>query len=332
MDLCPPPRRTLAAVGDPAGVTRRATATSSRANVLWPSRLPPQRHQERLDIPAGPESEPRAAVVEQVELDIATAAAELVAPLLRVPGQTHTRPHDRRIGGEKCLADHADKSEIALGVAAIEIVEENPAGAAHLVAMRQKEIFVAPFLVLCVGVWLVSVAGGGERGMKRGSRRLIGIDRRQVGAAAKPRLAGHDMARVHVRSGHQWRARMRDERDAARPEARVFRSAGDFRTEFGGEFAEHGRDVDPDLLKDTAFHQRDRAAAARLIAVGALPVAAREPRRRGAGEIILDRFEFGANAIAQRGEPLGGALTQAQILFPPVDPPAGSWPVLRSAS
>ena len=52
---------------------------------LWPGRLRGQRHQDRLDIAAGLEAEQGAAVVEQVELDIAAAADQLVAALLVGP-------------------------------------------------------------------------------------------------------------------------------------------------------------------------------------------------------------------------------------------------------
>src|SRR6202035_1300897 len=112
------------------------------------------------------EAEPCAAVVEQVELDIAAAANELMAALLVAPGLGHPRPHDPRIGRAECLADPADEGEIALpsiglgaGLGAtIEIVEEDAAGAARLVAVRQEEILVAPFLVRGVGVRRVGVA------------------------------------------------------------------------------------------------------------------------------------------------------------------------------
>ena len=56
------------------------------------------------------------------------------------------RAHDRRIDREERLADLAGEGEIALPVAAVEIIEEDAADAARLVAMRQEEILVAPFL------------------------------------------------------------------------------------------------------------------------------------------------------------------------------------------
>ncbi len=85
--------------------------------------------------------------------------------------------------------------------------------------------------------------------------------RRQVGAAAEPPTRGDDHAGVHVDSRHVGVPRMRDQRDAGRPEARVFLGAGDLLAEFGREFAEHGRGVDADLLEDAAVHDRHGPAA-----------------------------------------------------------------------
>jgi hypothetical protein len=48
---------------------------ASNRRHLWPSHFGRQRHEDRLDIAAGLEAEEGAAVVEQVEFDIAAAAA-----------------------------------------------------------------------------------------------------------------------------------------------------------------------------------------------------------------------------------------------------------------
>ena len=60
--------------------------------------------------------------------------------------------HDRRIDAEERLADRADEGEIALPVAAVEIIEEDAADAARLAAVLEKEILVAPFLEARVAV------------------------------------------------------------------------------------------------------------------------------------------------------------------------------------
>ena len=135
---------------------------------LRPSGCGRQRHQDRLDIAAGLQPEPGTAVVKQVEFDIAAAAHELMAALLVGPGQPHARPHDRRIDLEKRLADGANKGEVALPIAAVEIIEKDAAGAARLVAVRQKEILVAPGLEAGIAFGVVAIAGVREGRVKRG--------------------------------------------------------------------------------------------------------------------------------------------------------------------
>src|SRR6516164_1423008 len=56
---------------------------------LWPLHLGRQRHQDRLDVAAGHQAEPGAAVVQQVELDVAAAPHELVLALGRRPRLVH---------------------------------------------------------------------------------------------------------------------------------------------------------------------------------------------------------------------------------------------------
>ena len=86
------------------------------------------------------------------------------------------------------------------------MIEENAAGAARLVAVRQEEVAVAPRLEARVVVRIVPVAGGAERGVEIGRvrHRLRRIEphRRQVAAAAEPALRRHQHARVEMRGGH----------------------------------------------------------------------------------------------------------------------------------
>ena len=106
-------------------------------------------------------------------------------------------------------------------------------------------------------------------------------NRREVGAAAEPRLAGDDEARVHVHRRHVRIVRMRDQRNAGRPEARIAFGARDFLAELRREFAVDGRAMHADLLEHAAVHHRHHAAATRLAGVvGALPGRALETARR----------------------------------------------------
>src|SRR5262245_39594308 len=120
--------------------------------ICWPAAersRPPhfrrQRHQDGLDIAAGHQPELGAAVVEEVELNIASAPRQLVVAFLRRPALVHVPAHQLGIDLQKRLADIAGEGEVALEVSAVEIVEKNAAHAARLAAVRQVEILVAPF-------------------------------------------------------------------------------------------------------------------------------------------------------------------------------------------
>src|SRR5579859_7437600 len=88
-----------------------------------------QGHQDRLDVATRLETEGGAAIVQQVELDVAAAADELVAPVLVGPGLEHVMPDDPGIGVEKGEAHVAGESEVLLPIAGPEIVEEDAADA-----------------------------------------------------------------------------------------------------------------------------------------------------------------------------------------------------------
>src|SRR6185369_12166815 len=132
--------------GSPGFPLVRNDDSISNDHALWPRGFRRQRHQDRLDIAAGLQPEAGAAVVQQVELDIAPAPDQLMATLFRRPRPVHPLPNDGGIDLEKRLADTAAERKIALPVAAVEIIEKDAAGAARLVAMWQEEILVAPFL------------------------------------------------------------------------------------------------------------------------------------------------------------------------------------------
>ena len=85
-------------------------------NALGPADFRRQRHQDRLDIAAGHQAELGAAVVQQVEFDIAAAAHELVFALCGGPGLVHVGAHDARIGVEEGLADGAGDFAKAVGL------------------------------------------------------------------------------------------------------------------------------------------------------------------------------------------------------------------------
>ena len=135
--------------------------------------------------------------------------------------------------------------------------------------------------------------------------------RRQIGAAAEPGFAGDDEARVHVHRRHMRILRMRDQRNAGGPEARILGGAGNLLAEFRREFAMHGRAMHADLLEHAPAHQRHHAAAAglrRYDRCGSTACArsgrrARSAERRARRQRVLHRLERRADVVAQRFEP-----------------------------
>src|ERR1700693_4144321 len=95
----------------------RATAVPSKL-ASRPLHHRRQRGQDRLDIAAGLEAENGAAVVEQVELDIAAAADQLLFALGLVPRVCEIAPHQFGIDVPEGAADLAGEGEIGLPVAA----------------------------------------------------------------------------------------------------------------------------------------------------------------------------------------------------------------------
>ena len=159
------------------------------------------------------------------------------------------------------------------------------------------------------------VACGLHRGMEGDAVRIVVNaalvqHRREIGASAEPRLAGHDEPRVHMDCRHVRIVRMRDQRNAGGPETRVLLGTRYFLAEFRREFAVHGRAMHADFLEHAAMHHRHHAAAAgRTSMVGTLPGRADEAARRAFGEGGIRRqgafqaLECGANIVAQCLEP-----------------------------
>ena len=184
---------------------------------------------------------------------------------------------------EERQPDVAGEREVGIGVAAEVVVEEDAAGAARLVAVRQEEVAVAPGLELGIVARVVAVAGSPERGVEVGRvlHRLGRVEphRRQIAAAAEPALGGDQHPRVEMRRRHARAAHMRDQADAARPEARIRLGARDLRAELRAELAPDGGDVHADLLEHPpAHHAHHAAAAARPRPVGADEPAGRPVR------------------------------------------------------
>ena len=160
------------------------------------------------------------------------------------------------------------------------------------------------------------VAGGFHRGVEIHRVRVVlvalvaeqGIE---VAAAAEPDFAGHQHPRVHVRRRYARIARVRDQRDAARPEFAVrLVGAWDLRREGFRKRPVDLREMHAHLFEHPAAHQAHPAAAQIFLAVAARPFGQFESpggalveRRTGR---VLKGFEPGADIGLQSLEPCAG--------------------------
>src|SRR5262245_47927969 len=109
------------------------------------------RGQDRIDIAAGAQPEHGATVVEEVELDIAPAPHELLLALRLAPRRREIAAHEVGIDLEEGTTDVLGEGEVGIPVAGIEPVVEDAADAAHLLAVLEIEILVAPGLEFLIG-------------------------------------------------------------------------------------------------------------------------------------------------------------------------------------
>ena len=213
------------------------------------------------------------------------------------------------------VGDAARERETFVVAAIAEVVEENAADTARLVAVLEKEILVAPALepgIVRVTERREGIAAGA---VKVNRVFLEAVVRREVGAAAEPPdriralLAGDEHAHVHVHRRHVGVERMQHERHAHDLEA-TSRELRPSRARRGRQaLAHHVRKIHAGALEQAALLEDAAFAAATL-----------GPRPRLAPECpAVERLEPRHDARLQRAEPLerggdvhDGALDQAR--------------------
>ena len=138
------------------------------------------RHQDSLRVATGLQSELGAPVIEQIELDVTSAPAQLVGALFLGPDLVHVATHDRWICLQEGRPDVASKSEIGGPVPGGEMVIEDAADPARFVTVGQKEIFIAPLLEAWVVVGVVTIAGRTKGAVKCGRVCIVRIATRSM--------------------------------------------------------------------------------------------------------------------------------------------------------
>src|SRR5216117_4564443 len=110
-----------------------------RLPVITPLHERGQRHQYRLSAAGRLQAEQRAAIIDEIELDIAAAAIGLEVSLTFAVRKISPALDDGKIGREKMVADAAREAYTSVEAAVVQIVEENPSDAAWFAAVLEIE-------------------------------------------------------------------------------------------------------------------------------------------------------------------------------------------------
>ena len=324
-------RGTSRAAGEPArarpvGASGRAHAqsrgarstSSSAASRLpgagrWsydPAHARRQRHQDRLGAPAGLQAEDRAAVVDEVELDVAAAPDLLPAPLGLAVGQVPPPLDDRQVRrrGRRAPRRRARSASVALEVAPRGPRRRCPPTPRCSPRWRQVEVLVAP--PACSGRSCPARAARRRRGGRGGSGAVLleQVVRGEVGAAAEPgRAAAPDEPDVRVRGRHSGLQRVDDQREPGRGEGGP--SPGSLAaSEVAAASPSTSREVHARLLEDGAVlrararrRRRRRAAPRGRVEKRAAPSTPLERR----ADLLLQGLHGGGHRGAEPFERLG---------------------------
>src|SRR5882672_1206765 len=184
-----------------------------------------QRHEYRLRPPARLQPEQRAAIIDEIEFDVATAAVRLKIPLALPIGEVPAALQHRQVCRQEVIPHAAHQSEARIEAAVVQVVEKDAADAARLAAVLEKEVFVAPALEAGIEIR--------PEGFERAPALRVEVPRvllesvvgGEVHAAAEPphriafRFGGDEKAHVHVDGRHEGVARVQHQRHAHSLEA-----------------------------------------------------------------------------------------------------------------
>src|SRR6185436_17334936 len=249
--------------------------------VVLPARERRQRHQDRFGAAAGLQAERSAAVVDEIEFDITPATVQLEVALALAERRRAPARDDRQICRQKMIADAALIGEAALEAPLVQIVEEQAADAARLVAVLEKEIPVAPLLVARVHVVAERRARLLGRAVPVQDVFVERIVRGEIESAAEPPgnrvlLGRAEEPHVGVSRRDVRVQRMKYQRHTGSEPLRILQFGSLRRRARRQLCAHHVRKIYAGLLEERAIAEHATFAAA---AFGALPRIPSKPRR-----------------------------------------------------
>src|SRR5262245_12942583 len=106
----------------------------------WPLYLRWHRRKNRIHIAAGFQPKDCAAVIQQVELDVASTSDQLLLAVGLVPGKRKIAPDKLGIDFQERAADVLGEGQVGVPIAGIVPVVEDAADAAGFLAVRQVKI------------------------------------------------------------------------------------------------------------------------------------------------------------------------------------------------
>src|SRR3546814_19390422 len=90
--------------------------------------------------------------IDQVVFDVAAAAQQLELPLALAERRGLAPLDDGQVGVEVGIADRTHEGETGVEIPLVQVVEEQPADPARLMAVLDVEIAIAPFLVARIDI------------------------------------------------------------------------------------------------------------------------------------------------------------------------------------
>src|SRR5262249_20806539 len=142
-------------------------------------------HQNRFRSAARFESKDRPTIVEKIEFDVAASTIQLILTLAFTVRLIHSSSCDWKVCVQKSVPHIVNEGEV-LFTLSLQVIEENAPDAAHLAAMLECEIFIAPLLESWIELGVVAIASLLDGSMKVPSVFVDRVIGSEIHSTAKP--------------------------------------------------------------------------------------------------------------------------------------------------
>ncbi len=218
-----------------------------------------QGHKDRLSPALRGKTECRASIVDKIKLYIAASSQKLKAPLAFTIGFMPAPLDDRKIRCKHVSAAIAHKRKNSLQII-LQIVKKNSAYAAHLAAVGNGEILIAPLFKSRIKRRVVTIANLLPCAVKEDDILAFGVVWGEIAAATEPCLrAANEVAEVRMHCRHHGTGGMEHHRDPAGK--KLWLSPSELGQSALIQFAPHGGRVRTRFFKKPTICQRGSCSA-----------------------------------------------------------------------